>query len=252
MGMILFFLILLFLWQGTYWIGFDVLEIFKSYSVPSPLGVGRCFLELMQDGSLLQATLNSLFRGILGYAIAVLIGVALGVSLYHFKYLQRNMKPIILGIQTLPSVCWVPFSILWFGLSTQAILFVVVMGSAFGIAISVDNAIKNIPVIYTRAALTMGASRRQMYCYVLFPACLPEMIAGLKQGWSFAWRALMAGEVMTTSIGLGQTLIMGRDLADINQVMLVMIVIVVVGIVIDKCIFSVIERHVLGKRGLQK
>lgn len=130
--------------------------------------------------------------------------------------------------------------------------FVVVMGSAFGIAISVDNAIKNIPVIYTRAALTMGASRRQMYCYVLFPACLPEMIAGLKQGWSFAWRALMAGEVMTTSIGLGQTLIMGRDLADINQVMLVMIVIVVVGIVIDKCIFSVIERYVLGKRGLQK
>ena len=209
MGMILFFLILLFLWQGTYWIGVDVLEIFKSYSVPSPLGVGRC-------------------------------------------YLQRNIKPIILGIQTLPSVCWVPFSILWFGLSTQAILFVVVMGSAFGIAISVDNAIKNIPVIYTRAALTMGASRRQMYCYVLFPACLPEMIAGLKQGWSFAWRALMAGEVMTTSIGLGQTLIMGRDLADINQVMLVMIVIVVVGIVIDKCIFSVIERHVLGKRGLQK
>ena len=100
MGMILFFLILLFLWQGTYWIGVDVLEIFKSYSVPSPLGVGRCFLELMQDGSLLQATLNSLFRGILGYAIAVLIGVALGVSLYHFKYLQRNMKPIILGIQT--------------------------------------------------------------------------------------------------------------------------------------------------------
>ena len=91
-----------------------------------------------------------------------------------------------------------------------------------------------------------------MYCYVLFPACLPEMIAGLKQGWSFAWRALMAGEVMTTSIGLGQTLIMGRDLADINQVMLVMIVIVVVGIVIDKCIFSVIKRHVLGKRGLQK
>ena len=88
MGMILFFLILLFLWQGTYWIGVDVLEIFKSYSVPSPLGVGRCFLELMQDGSLLQAILNSLFRGILGYAIAVLIGVALGVSLYHFKYLQ--------------------------------------------------------------------------------------------------------------------------------------------------------------------
>lgn len=159
MGMILFFLLLLLLWQGTYWIGVDVFDIFKSYSVPSPLGVGKCFFELMQDGSLLQATLNSLFRGFIGYAIAVLIGVMLGVSLYHFKYLQKNMKPIILGIQTLPSVCWVPFSILWFGLSTQAILFVVVMGSAFGIAISVDNAIKNIPTIYTRAALTMGAGQ---------------------------------------------------------------------------------------------
>mgnify|MGYP000801577862 CR=1 FL=1 len=94
MGMILFFLILLFLWQGTYWIGVDVLEIFKSYSVPSPLGVGRCFLELMQDGSLLQATLNSLFRGILGYAIAVLIGVALGVSLYPVSYTHLTLPTI--------------------------------------------------------------------------------------------------------------------------------------------------------------
>ena len=89
-----------------------------------------------------------------------------------------------------------------------------------------------------------------MYLNVIFPASLPELISGLKQGWSFAWRALMAGEVMTTSIGLGQTLIMGRDLADINQVMLVMVVIVAVGIIIDKCIFSVIEKRILKKRGL--
>ena len=83
---------------------------------------------------------------------------------------------------------------------------------------------------------------------VIFPACLPELISGLKQGWSFAWRALMAGEVMTTSLGLGQTLIMGRDLADINQVMLVMIVIILIGMLIDKCVFSVIEKQVMRKR----
>ena len=87
-----------------------------------------------------------------------------------------------------------------------------------------------------------------MYRYVIFPACLPELISGLKQGWSFAWRALMAGEVMTTSLGLGQTLIMGRDLADINQVMLVMIVIILIGMLIDKCVFSVIEKQVKRKR----
>lgn len=250
MGIILFLFILIAIWQGFYWIGVDLLALFKPYSVPSPLGVGERFIELCADGTLLEATGNSLLRGISGYLIAVAIGLVLGLLMNHFRYLQKNLKPVVLGVQTLPSVCWVPFSILWFGLSTQAILFVVVMGAAFSIAISVDNAIKNVEPIYIKAALTMGAGKRQLYRYVILPASLPELVSGLKQGWSFAWRALMAGEVMTTSIGLGQTLIMGRDLADINQVMLVMVVIVVVGIVIDKCIFSVIEKRILIKRGL--
>lgn len=250
MSIIIFLCILLALWQGFYWVFVDLLGVFKFYSVPSPIGVGECFIKLLSNGTLLQATGNSLLRGIAGYFIAVLLGLVVGLLMNHFKYLQKNLRPLVLGVQTLPSVCWVPFSILWFGLSTQAILFVVVMGAAFSIAISVDNAIKNVPPIYIKAALTMGSGRRQMYRYVIYPACLPELVTGLKQGWSFAWRALMAGEVMTTSIGLGQTLIIGRDLADINQVMLVMVVIVVVGIVIDKCIFSVIEKRILVKRGL--
>lgn len=250
MGIIIFLIILVALWQGFYWLTVDWLEVFKSYSFPSPLGVGERLIELCSDGSLLEATGQSLLRGIGGYVIAVVIGFAVGLLINHFPYLQKNLKPIVLGVQTLPSVCWVPFSILWFGLSTQAILFVVVMGSAFGIAISVDNAIKNIDPIYVKAARTMGAGKRQLYWNVILPASLPELVSGLKQGWSFAWRALMSGEVMTTSIGLGQTLIMGRDLADINQVMLVMLVIVIVGIVIDKCIFSVIEKRLLKKRGL--
>lgn len=250
MSLIIFLIILIALWQGFYWLAVDVLELCKSYTVPSPMGVGQRFIELCQDGTLFAATGNSLARGIVGFVIAVVIGALLGLLIHHFKYLQKNLKPMILGMQTLPSVCWVPFSILWFGLSTQAILFVVVMGAAFSVSISVDNAIKNVPPIYTKAALTMGATKRQLYKNVILPACLPELISGLKQGWSFAWRALMAGEVMTTSIGLGQTLITGRDLADINQVMLVMLVIVLVGIVIDKCIFSTIEHRILKKRGL--
>lgn len=250
MGIVIFIVILIAIWQGFYWLTVDLLEVFKSYSFPSPLGVGERLIELCSDGSLLEATGQSLLRGVGGYVIAVVIGVAIGLLMNHFPYLQKNLKPIVLGVQTLPSVCWVPFSILWFGLSTQAILFVVVMGSAFGIAISVDNAIKNIDPIYVKAAKTMGAGKRQLYWNVILPASLPELVSGLKQGWSFAWRALMSGEVMTTSIGLGQTLIMGRDLADINQVMLVMLVIVIVGIVIDKCIFSVIEKRLLKKRGL--
>ena len=250
MSLFIFLIILIALWQGFYWLAVDVLELCKSYTVPSPMGVGQRFIELCQDGTLFEATGNSLARGIVGFVIAVVIGALLGLLIHHFKYLQKNLKPMILGMQTLPSVCWVPFSILWFGLSTQAILFVVVMGAAFSVSISVDNAIKNVPPIYTKAALTMGATKRQLYKNVILPTCLPELISGLKQGWSFAWRALLAGEVMTTSIGLGQTLITGRDLADINQVMLVMLVIVLVGIVIDKCIFSTIEHRILKKRGL--
>lgn len=250
MGMFIFLVLLILFWQGAYYLSVEVFQWFKPYAMPSPAGVGERFVELCSDGSLLTATVNSLLRGAAGFGIAVVIGVLLGLMLHHFTYMQKNVKPLVLGVQTLPSVCWVPFSILWFGLSAKAILFVVIMGSAFSIAIAVDNAIKNILPIYIRAALAMGANKRQLYLYVVFPASLPELVSGLKQGWSFAWRALMAGEVMTTSIGLGQTLIMGRDLADINQVMLVMLVIVVVGIVIDKCIFSVFERRLLKKRGL--
>ncbi len=174
MGMFLFIVLLIALWQGMYWFGVEVFSVFKSYSVPSPMGVGECFIRLVSDGSLLQAAGYSLLRGIAGYVAAVLIGTLLGLLMNHFTYLQKNLKPVVLGIQTLPSVCWVPFSILWFGLSTEAILFVVVMGAAFSIAISVDNAIRNVPSIYKKAALTMGAQKQQMYRYVIFPACLPE------------------------------------------------------------------------------
>lgn len=257
MGVVIFLIFLIALWQGAYWLGVDVLSVFMQYAVPSPIGVWERFLTLCSDGSIFIALGNSLIRGITGYAIAVVVGVILGLLMNRINYLQKNLKPVVLGIQTLPSVCWVPFSILWFGVPktsilSSAILFVVVVGSTFSIAISVDNAIKNVQPIYMKAALTMGANKKQLYVHVILPASLPELVSGLKQGWSFAWRALMAGEVMTTSVGLGQTLIIGRDLADINQVMLVMIIIVIVGIAIDKCIFSVIERKMLAKRGLLK
>ncbi|MCM1412406.1 MAG: ABC transporter permease [Lachnospiraceae bacterium] len=252
MGTLLFLFVLLFLWQGMYWIGVDVLHLFRAYTLPAPIGVFWKFISLMENGGLLKSILYSLERGIWGFFLAALIGIGLGFLLYRFKYLRKNLKPIIMGIQTLPSVCWVPFSILWFGLSDRAILFVVIMGSAFSIAIAVEGAFRNIPPIYEKAALTMGASYKLLYLQVIFPASLPALISGLRQGWAFAWRALMSGEVMTTSIGLGQTLIMGRDLADINQVMLVMLLIIMVGILVDKCIFSSLEKHVFRKRGLEK
>lgn len=238
------------LWQAVYFVGVDVLDIWKSYAMPSPGGVWKSFLKLLTSGTLLSVIANSLLRGFIGYLISIVLGMVIGFLMNHFAYLQRNMRPFIMGVQTLPSVCWVPFSILWFGLTESAILFVVVMGSAFSIAVATDNAIQNVPPIYKKAALTMGANQKQVYFKVVLPAALPELVSGLKQGWSFAWRALMSGEVMTTCIGLGQTLITGRNLGDINQVMLVMIVIVLVGVLIDGLFFQTLERHIRQKRGL--
>ncbi len=246
----LFLLGVVALWQLLYFVGVDVLDIWKPYAMPSPAGVWKSLVRLVESGTLLAAIGNSLLRGMIGFLISVAAGMLLGFLMEHFRFLHQNMRPFVMGVQTLPSVCWVPFSILWFGLSEQAIIFVVVMGSAFSIAIATDNAIRNVPPIYKKAALTMGATQQQVYRKVILHACLPELISGLKQGWSFAWRALMSGEVMTTCIGLGQTLITGRNLADINQVMLVMIVIVLVGILIDQLFFRSLERSIHKKRGL--
>ena len=174
-GLILFLVLLVAVWQGFYWVFVDLLAVCKPYSVPSPQGVAERFVDLCGDGTLFSATGNSLLRGIGGYAIAVVLGVILGLLINRFQYLQKNLKPLVLGIQTLPSVCWVPFSILWFGLSTQAILFVVIMGSAFSIAISVDNAIKNVQPIYTKAALTMGASKRHAVIIFIIDVRPPRM-----------------------------------------------------------------------------
>lgn len=232
------------IWQIVYMIGVDGLNVWKSYTMPSPGGVAQSMMFLCAGGSIFKAIGFSLLRGVAGYAIAIVIGTCLGLLINQVKLCKLYLKPLILGIQTLPSICWVPFSILWFGLKPQAIIFVVVMGSAFGISISIDAAIEGVPSIYKKAALTMGATKSQLYWKVIFPACIPALISGLKQGWSFAWRALMSGEVMTTCVGLGQTLMTGRDMADINQVMLVMVIIVVVGILIDKLVFEMIEKKV--------
>lgn len=249
-GNLLFFLGLILLWQLLYTAACEWTELAKPYAVPNPAGVVSCFILLLSNGTLIAAVASSLLRVLIGFLIAVILGICIGILIVRSNYLAQNLKPLILGIQTLPSICWVPFAILWFGLNESAIIFVVVMGSAFSIALAIESGIKNVPPIYLKAAKTMGVTPGNLYLKVIFPAALPSFIGGLKQGWSFAWRALMSGEVMSASMGLGYTLVVGRDLADINQVMTIMLVIIFIGILIDKGVFSAIENHILKKRGL--
>ncbi len=250
LGSIAFAVSIIVLWQLLYVVGTQVLSVFKPYAVPSPAGVAKSFISMCADSSLFVAIGYSIVRALIGFLIAIVLGIVLALLILKSAFLERNLKPVILGIQTLPSVCFVPFAILWFGLNNSAIIFVVVMGSAFGIALSICSSIKNVPPIYIKAAKTMGAGNLALYTKVIFPAALPALISGLRHGWSFAWRALMSGEVMSATAGLGFSLMLGRDLADINQVMTIMIVIVIMGIVIDKLFFSLIENHLLRQRGL--
>lgn len=246
----LFYVILIVIWQSVYWIGTSQLRWWKSYAFPSPWGVVVSCVDLVKRGTLFQGFIYSIGRGAMGFALSVMIGLIIGIFLSMNEKVHRCMHPLLLGLQTLPSICWVPFAILWFGLDESSIIFVVVMGSAFSIALSVRAGIRNVNPLWLKAARTLGAEGRALYIKVIIPAAMPEFVEGLRQGWSFAWRALMSGEVMSATIGLGHTLMMGRDLADINQVMLVMIVIVVIGIVIDRMIFQRIEDGMLRKRGL--
>lgn len=178
MGSILFVIGFVVLWQLLYAASTDWFGWAKPYAVPHPLGVCQTIVNLIKDGTLLSAIISSMLRVLVGFAISVIIGVSFGLFILKSKYLERNLKPLILGIQTLPSVCWVPFAILWFGLGESAIIFVVVMGSAFSISLAVEGAIRNIPPIYIKAAKTMGVSTSFMYQKVIFPAALPALLSG--------------------------------------------------------------------------
>lgn len=249
---ILFYLILIVIWEAVYKIGVDVLGIWKSYTFPSPIAVFKTLVGLIADNTLGIAILASLKRIISGYSISVVLGVIIGLTTVRFKYLDENLSPLVLGLQTLPSICWLPFSILWFGLNESAVIFVIAIGSTFAVAISIESGIKNVNPLYIRAAKTMGASGFKIYWNVIIPASLPNFIMGLKQGWSFAWRALMAGEMLSATKGLGQVLMVGRDLADISQVVAVMVVIIFLGLAVDKLIFAPVEVNIRQKWGLNR
>lgn len=240
------------MWELAYKVGVDFLKAWKPYAFPAPLDVAKTLMYLAADNTLGIAVLTSMERMLIGYGIALIIGLFLAVIMVKAKYLNETLRPLILGLQTLPSICWIPFAILWFGIDESAIIFVIVMGSAFAIALAIEGGIKNINPLYLRAAQMMGAKGLKGYFNVVLPAALPTIISGMKQGWSFAWRALMAGEMLAAAKGLGQVLMVGRDTADMNQVVAVMIIIIILGTLVDKVFFGQIEGRIRVRWGLDR
>jgi NitT/TauT family transport system permease protein len=239
-----FYLVLFAVWQGI-----AQAELWSPYLFPSPLSVARALLRNLQNGMILDAVWHSLGRLALGYAISMVLGLSLGVLTATSRWADETVGGIVLGLQSLPSITWLPMAVLWFGLSESAIIFVVLMGSTFSIAISARSGMRGLPPLLVRAAGTLGATRLQLYRYVLLPAMVPAMVQGMKQGWSFAWRSLMAGELLFVVAGLGHLLDVGRNLNDINMVFGIMLVIVVVGVVVDRGLFGRAEAWIRERWG---
>lgn len=233
------------------WYLLGVLEIWPSYIFPTLPGVVSSIASGIERGTLPIAVWGSIRRLATGYMIALGTGVITGFAMAHVKLFKNTFGLLVLGLQTLPSICWLPLSILWFGLSEKAILFVVVMGAFLSIAQAAEDGIRNTPRVYIQAARNLGSRGARLYRTVILPSAMPTMVTGMKLGWSFAWRSLMAGELIYTLPGLGYMLTMGRELNDMNQVVAVILVIVFLGLTTDKLGFSVLERSVRARWGTE-
>jgi NitT/TauT family transport system permease protein len=204
------------------------------------------------DSPLVHAILVSAARLLAGFCFSILLGVVLGLAMWRWEELDRFLGPLFLGMQTLPSVCWVPLAVLTFGLNERGILFVLVMGSFFAIAIALRDGLRTIPPLYQRAGLMMGARGWKLYRYVLLPASLPAMTSSLRQGFSFAWRSLMGAELIfaVERHGLGFLLETGRNFSDVAQVVAVLIIMVLIGMAADRWGFAKLQQRVQTRFGL--
>jgi NitT/TauT family transport system permease protein len=241
--------LLILVWQGVYsahWVA--------PYKLPSP---GDSFGELkaqFDSGDLQKAVANSVRRGAIGFLASVAIGTPLGLLVGRVKPVRRAVGPILSGLQSLPSVAWVPAAILWFGLSSGTIYFVVLLGAVPSIANGMISGLDQVPPLFLRVGRVLGARGWDSARHVLLPAALPGYVGGLRQGWAFSWRSLMAAELIARSpelgLGVGQLLELSREQVNIAGVVADIFAILAIGIAIELCVFAPLERRVLRRRGL--
>ena len=232
------------------WVILAKTKVWPPYVFPTPQGVYDSLRSGFADHSFWIAIAVSMKRMLIGYSLSVVLGMILGLGVASNKFLEETVGGLLVSLQSLPSICWLPLAVLWFGLTEKAILFVVVMGSLLSVTIAMETGRHQMPKIYGMAGRNLGAKGFKLFWYVLLPASLPFILSGLKQGWAFAWRSLISGEMIFVSLGLGQLLMMGRDLNDMSQVIAVMLLIIAIGYIVDGLVFKTFERRLQRRWGL--
>ncbi|MBP2413160.1 NitT/TauT family transport system permease protein [Arthrobacter stackebrandtii] len=243
------FVVVLLAWQFYVSLGLRRRDL-----VPGPLDVLGSLGSLWSEGTAWEAVWTSLQRGIMGFAISIVVATPIGLLLSQVRLLRRAFGPLISGLQVLPSVAWVPAAIIWFGLTDATVYFVMFMGAIPSIINGLIAGVDQIPPQYRRVGQILGASRWEMATHVVLPAALPGYVGGLKQGWAFSWRSLMAAEIIamggSLGFGLGSLLEQGRQLSDMGIVMSAILIILFVGILVELVVFAPVEKRLLRGRGL--
>ncbi|CAB4324634.1 MAG: ABC transporter permease subunit [Actinobacteria bacterium] len=235
------------LWQIVVWLGWK-----PTYVLPGPATVFSELRALVVNGSFWHSVGITMRRATLGFAIALVIGSVIGAVVSQSSIVRRAFGSFITGLQTMPSIVWFPFAILLFKLTESAILFVVVLGAAPAIANGLIFGVDHVPPLLVRAGRVLGARGFTLFRSVILPAALPSYVSGLKQGWAFAWRSLMAGELLVivgNTSSLGVRLDFARTMSDAPLLLAYMIVILIIGLCVD-AVFGAIDRRVRRTRGL--
>jgi NitT/TauT family transport system permease protein len=240
--------IALLLWQAVVWSGWR-----PDYVLPGPAAVLRAVAEMAASGTLLEAVGNTMRRGVTGFALAIVIGSAVGVAVAQVRVVRTAVGSLITGLQTMPSIAWFPLAILLFQRSESAILFVVVLGSAPSVANGLISGVDSIPPLLLRAGRVLGATGVSRLRHVVMPAALPSFVAGLKQGWSFSWRSLLAGEllvIIASKRSIGSQMDFARQFSNSEELLGWMLVILFIGILVDAALFGTVERRIRRRWGL--
>ena len=243
---IVFYVMLIAIWQVV-----AESNIWPNEIFPSPLEVAEDLAYSAADGSLFYGIGTSMLRLIVGLAIAISGGIVLGIFMARIETVNQTIGSLVLGLQSIPSIAWVPLALIWFGISDAGIIFVTAIGAIFAVTINTYTGVKNIDPHYVEAARNMGAKGSQLITNVLIPAAFPYMISGFKQGWAFAWRGVIGAEILFSFLGLGFLLNVGRQTIDVSQVIAVMLVIMTIGVVVDTFVFKRIENKVMSRWGLR-
>jgi len=226
-------------------------ELTSSASLPTPAVVWSAFLRGMSDGTIPEAAVKTLIRLVFSFAMAILIGTLIGVWLALNEFARRSIRPIVVALQITPFIAWLPLAVVWFGATERAVVFVTIVGAFPSMTLATMSAMRQVPPLLKRAGRTLGAEGWPLYRHVIFPAALPGYIAGLQQAWGFAWKALMAAELIVTAagaVGLGQLLARSQD--DVPTLLAALGVIVVIGVLVDYLVFNRLDRRVRRRRGL--